>query len=65
VVRRALELMREDFEPATWQACWRTVAEDQPTAEVATALGISENAVYIARSRVLRRLRRELDGLLD
>jgi hypothetical protein len=32
---------------------------------VAAELGISENAVYIARSRVLRRLREELDGLLD
>jgi RNA polymerase sigma-70 factor, ECF subfamily len=34
-------------------------------AEVARALGISENAVYIARCRVLRRLRQELGGLVE
>jgi len=32
---------------------------------VAAALGITANAVYLAKSRVLRRLRRELEGLLD
>jgi hypothetical protein len=34
-------------------------------AEVARDLGITVNAVYLARSRVLRRLHQELDGLLD
>jgi RNA polymerase sigma-70 factor (ECF subfamily) len=62
---RALQLMKTDFEPATWQACWQSVAEDRSAAEVAKTLGISENAVYLARSRVLRRLRQELDHLLD
>jgi RNA polymerase sigma-70 factor (ECF subfamily) len=65
LVRRAMDLMREEFEPTTWRACWEAVAQGRPTAEVAAELGISENAVYIAKCRVLRRLRRELDGLLD
>ena len=39
--------------------------EDQTPAEVAQSLGISVNAVYIAKSRVLRRLRLELADLLD
>jgi RNA polymerase sigma-70 factor (ECF subfamily) len=63
--RRALELMQQDFEPTTWQACWQRVAEGRPAAEVASALGLSENAVHLAKSRVLRRLRQELAGLLD
>jgi RNA polymerase sigma-70 factor (ECF subfamily) len=65
LVERAMQLMRTDFEPTTWQACWRYVAEGRPAAEVAAELGISVNAVHLAKARVLRRLRRELDGLLD
>lgn len=60
LVRRALDMIRPDFEEASWQAFWRVVMEDQPPAEVAKSLGISANAVYIAKSRVLRRLRDEL-----
>ncbi len=65
LVGRALQLMRSDFQPATWQACWECVANGRPAAEVAAELGMSLAAVYIARSRVLRRLRQELAGLLD
>jgi RNA polymerase sigma-70 factor (ECF subfamily) len=62
---RALQLMQEEFQPTTWQACWETVVCGRPTVEVARELGISVNAVYLARSRVLRRLRQELEGMLD
>ena len=65
LVRRALALMQEQFEPNTWKACWEFVVGDRPAAEVATELGISENAVYLAKSRVLRHLRHELRGFLD
>jgi RNA polymerase sigma-70 factor (ECF subfamily) len=65
VVGRALELMQREFQPATWRACWETVVADRPAAEVAAELGISVDAVYAAKSRVLRRLRKELEGLLD
>lgn len=65
LVRRALEVAETDFEPATWRACWEFVARDRPAAEVAAELGLSVNAVYLAKSRVLRHLRSELAGLLD
>jgi len=65
LVGRALHLMRAEFQPATWKACWEVVAGGRPAAEVAQELGLTVNAVYLARSRVLRRLREELDGLLD
>lgn len=61
LVRRALELVREDVEPRTWQAFWRTVIESETTAEVAESLGMSATAVRIAKSRVLRRLRQLLN----
>jgi RNA polymerase sigma-70 factor (ECF subfamily) len=65
LVRRALELMQAEFEPTTWRACWEFVVNDRPAAEVARQLGITENAVHIAKLRVLRRLRQELAGFLE
>lgn len=64
-VDRALQLMRVDFQPTTWKACWEYAVVGRPAAEVAAELGITTNAVHMARSRVLRRLRQELQGLLD
>jgi RNA polymerase sigma-70 factor (ECF subfamily) len=65
LVGRALDLMRSEFQPTTWQACWEYVVVGRPAAEVAAQLGTSVAAIYVAKSRVLSRLRRELDGLLD
>jgi RNA polymerase sigma-70 factor (ECF subfamily) len=65
LVRRALDLMQADFQPVTWKAFWECVTAERPAAEVAAELGISIDSVYAAKSRVLRRLRRELEGLLD
>lgn len=65
VARRALQMMQNEFSSTTWKACWETVVQDRPAAEVARELGITENAVYIARCRVLRRLRQELGGLVE
>jgi RNA polymerase sigma-70 factor (ECF subfamily) len=65
LVRRALEIMRADFEPATWKACWEFVVNGRPAAEIAQELGLTANAVHLAKGRVLRRLRTELEGLLD
>jgi RNA polymerase sigma-70 factor (ECF subfamily) len=65
LLRRALELVRGDFEETTWQAFWQVVVEDRSAAEVAAALGVSVNAVYKARARVLARLREELGDLID
>jgi RNA polymerase sigma-70 factor (ECF subfamily) len=61
---RALQLMQAEFQPATWKACWEQVVEDRPAAEVAAELGMTVNAAYLARSRVLARLRQAMIGLL-
>jgi RNA polymerase sigma-70 factor, ECF subfamily len=65
LVRRAMQIARADFEESTWKACWEFVVNDRPAAEVAAELNTSVNAVYLAKSRVLRHLRTELAGLLD
>lgn len=62
---RALTIMRQHFSDTTWRACWLSVAEDLSAKEIAATLGISENAVYLSRARVLKRLRAELDGLWE
>jgi RNA polymerase sigma-70 factor (ECF subfamily) len=64
VVRRFLELIRRDFTPTTWQAFERVLAGEGATA-VAADLGLTVNAVYLARSHILKRLREELSGILE
>jgi RNA polymerase sigma-70 factor (ECF subfamily) len=65
LVKRALEIMRTEFSPNIWQACWEHVVKGRCAAEVAAELDIAVGTVYVAKSRVLRRLRQELEGLLD
>ena len=65
VVHRALQLMQAEFAEKTWKACWEHVVGGRPAAEVAAELGISVGSVYVAKSRVLKRLRQDLQGLLD
>jgi len=65
LVARALDLMRQEFQPTTWQACWEMVVSGRSGNDVAKSLGLTVDAVYAAKSRVLRRLRKELEGLLD
>jgi RNA polymerase sigma-70 factor (ECF subfamily) len=65
LLHSALELIRPEFESKTWEAAMRTLLEGQPTADVAAALGMTTNAVLIAKSRVLTRLREEMGTLLD
>jgi RNA polymerase sigma-70 factor (ECF subfamily) len=63
--RRALELIVSDFEDVTWKAFWRVVVEGHPPANVAQDLAISRNAVYLAKARVLQRLRDEFKDLIQ
>jgi RNA polymerase sigma-70 factor (ECF subfamily) len=65
LVARALEIMQSEFQPTTWQACWQHVVSGRSATEVGAELGITPGAVYIAKSRVLRRLRDELRGWLE
>ena len=53
----AARQVQEQVEPSTWEAFWRTAVEAQPVEAVAQVLAMSTGAVYIARSRVMRRLR--------
>ena len=65
VASSLLESIRLEFQPATWRAFERQVRDGRPAAEVAAELGLSANAVLIAKSRVLKRLREKAAGLVD
>lgn len=60
VYSRLVECIRHDFEETTWKAFYLVAVEERKPPDVAAELGISANAVYLAKSRVLRRLRESL-----
>jgi len=61
----AVERIRCDFEDTTWQAFWQTSVGGRETRDVAETLEMSVGAIYIARSRVLARLRKEIEEVDD
>lgn len=63
--RRALLELRDTFQESVWVAFWRTVVEERVPAEVAAELGVSVWVVYKSKSRVLQRLRVELEHLVE
>jgi RNA polymerase sigma-70 factor (ECF subfamily) len=65
LVGRTLEIMHAEFPRTVWQACWRLVVEGKSAPQIASELGLEVEAVYAAKAQVLRRVRQELDGLLE
>jgi RNA polymerase sigma-70 factor, ECF subfamily len=62
--RRALDLVRGEFEPRTWDLFWQVAVEGKSPADVAAAHRSTAAAVRQAKARVLRRLRQELGELI-
>lgn len=65
VSQRLLAAIRPSFEEKTWQAFQRVVIDGTSASQAAAELGTSVNAVFIAKSRVMSRLRHETEGLVD
>lgn len=65
VFDRILAIVKDDFQEETWLAFQRFALEGLSAATVATELGISTNAVILAKSRIMKRLREEAGELLD
>lgn len=57
LVRWAAGQIRPEFKPQTWDAFWRTAVQGETAETVAAELGLTLNALYIARSRVTVRVR--------
>lgn len=65
VVRQSLSVIRGEFQPQTFLAFEAFALGERPAVEVAAELGLSENAVFSAKRRVLRRLREVLPMMRD
>ena len=65
VLRCLLDLVAEEFEPTTLEAFRRVTLDGASGAEAAEELGLTVPAVYMAKSRVLKRIRQEAEGLID
>jgi RNA polymerase sigma-70 factor (ECF subfamily) len=62
---RALHIIHDEFSQRDWAAFVRVVCDDQSPADVARELGVSVNQVYLAKSRILRKLREEFRDLIE
>jgi RNA polymerase sigma factor (sigma-70 family) len=59
----AAEQVRRDFQETTWQAFWLTAVQGQSGKEAADALGLTTAAVYLAKRRVMARLKEQVEQL--
>lgn len=59
----ALERIKSEFQETTWRAFWLTAVEGAAAADASTQVGVSPGAIYVAKSRVLARLKREIEAI--
>lgn len=59
----AMERVKGEFQENTWRAFWLTAVEGVAAAEVGQQTGLSSGAVYVAKSRVLARLKEEVEAM--
>lgn len=60
----AASIVKPDFSESTWQAFWQTAVEGQAGKDVGARLGLSVAAVYLAKSRVMARLKEQVRYLV-
>jgi RNA polymerase sigma factor (sigma-70 family) len=65
LLAKAVEQVRGRFQEGTWQAFWRTARLGQKAQNVARALGMSVAAVYMAKSRVLAEVKKQIQQLQE
>jgi RNA polymerase sigma factor (sigma-70 family) len=59
----AMERVKTEFQDSTWRAFWLTAVDGAAVAEVAKQVGLSPGAIYVAKSRVLARLKEEVEAM--
>jgi RNA polymerase sigma-70 factor (ECF subfamily) len=59
----AMDRIKSEFQATTWQAFWLTAVQGVAVSEVAQQVGLSPGAIYVAKSRVLARLKSEVQAL--
>lgn len=61
--RLAMDSVEGEFQAPTWKAFWATAVDGKSAADIGRELGMSTGAVYVAKSRVLARLREKVQQL--
>lgn len=59
----AMDRVKGEFQENTWRAFWLTAVEGTAVADVSRETGLSPGAIYVAKSRVLARLKDEVEAL--
>jgi RNA polymerase sigma-70 factor (ECF subfamily) len=59
----AMERIRGEFHESSWQAFWLTAVEGQSAADVSKQISLSTGAIYVAKSRIMARLRDEVEAM--
>jgi RNA polymerase sigma factor (sigma-70 family) len=59
----AAERIRHEFQESTWRAFWKVTIDECDGKAVAESLGLSVGAVYVAKSRVIARLKQEIQSI--
>ncbi|MEM9409839.1 MAG: sigma-70 family RNA polymerase sigma factor [Planctomycetota bacterium] len=65
IFQTALEIIRPEFRPRTWDAVTKFLMEQQTAAQISQETGVSPWTIYAAKSRLMARLREELNGLIE
>jgi len=65
LLRQTLQTLQPEFSPTIWKAFEQHVLAGRSADEVASHLNIASGTVYVAKSRVFKRLRQELAGLIE
>src|SRR5262249_40169979 len=60
---QAMERVKGEFQAATWDAFVQTAIEGRTPAQVSVRVGLSVGAIYVAKSRVIARLRQEIERM--
>ena len=60
VFHAAAERVRGDFGASAWRAFWAAAVEGRAAKDISADLGMSQAAVYLAKARVMNRIRAEL-----
>ncbi len=61
----AADRIREEFQESTWRAFWLTAVDGKSAKDVGEQLNMTTGAIYVAKSRVIARLREEVEELSD
>src|SRR3954453_19569686 len=65
LLRQTLRALQPEFSPTIWKAFEEHVLAGRSAEEGANRLDVAPGTVYVAKSRIFKRLREELAGLIE